>query len=112
MLRVLRRQFLRPVFLLQDRYEFGDPNMPPIANAATHGGANDWGNSSRGRCSNPELDALFERAQSEIEPQAREPMLQQAMRIVVEDVAMIPIFRPRNLDAMRDNIDRQPVSDG
>ncbi|WP_186374275.1 ABC transporter substrate-binding protein [Roseomonas gilardii] len=92
--------------------DLGDPSTSLIANSATYGGANGWGNSNRGRYSNPVLDALLDRSQREINVEARETMLRQAMHIVADDVAMIPLFRPKNLEAMRADLQHQPGADG
>jgi peptide/nickel transport system substrate-binding protein len=90
----------------------GDPSTPLIGNSATYGGANGWGNSNRGRYSNPKLDALLERAQVQIDPAAREDLLRQATRIVITDEAFIPVFRPMNIEAMRKQFIHQPATEG
>jgi len=92
--------------------DLGDPSTALISNSATYGGTNGWGNSNRGRYSNPTLDTLLEHAQREIDTTAREAMLKQAMRIVHDDVAVIPLFRPMNLEAMRAGLQHAPDANG
>jgi peptide/nickel transport system substrate-binding protein len=92
--------------------DLGDPAGPLIGNAATYGGPNGWGNSNRGRYSNPALDALFGRIETEMDPAKREQMLLAANRIVLSDVAVIPVFRPMNIEAMKAGLHHQPGADG
>ena len=59
------------------------------------------GASNAGRYSNPELDALTARAAATIDDKAREAMLQQAVKLAMDDVAIIPLFQLVNSWALR-----------
>jgi peptide/nickel transport system substrate-binding protein len=92
--------------------DMGDPSTPLISNSATYGGANGWGSSNRGRYSNPKLDTLLQRAQLQIDPTARQALLREATRIVIDDEAFIPVFRPMNIEAMRKEFTHQSATEG
>jgi peptide/nickel transport system substrate-binding protein len=49
------------------------------------------GGTNRGRYSNPELDAVIEEALATVDPEAHDALLRQASRIVVDDVAILPL---------------------
>ncbi|TDH62823.1 ABC transporter substrate-binding protein [Dankookia rubra] len=59
------------------------------------------GASNAGRYSNPELDALTARAAATIDDKAREALLQQAVGMAMDDVAIIPLFQLVNSWALR-----------
>ena len=59
------------------------------------------GASNAGRYSNPELDALTGRAAATIDDRAREALLQQAVKLAMDDVAIIPLFQLVNSWALR-----------
>jgi hypothetical protein len=58
------------------------------------------------------LDGLLERAQTQIDPVAREALLREATGIVIGDEAFIPVFRPMNIEAMRKAFTHQPATEG
>jgi peptide/nickel transport system substrate-binding protein len=59
------------------------------------------GASNSGRYSNPALDALTARAAATIDDTARDALLQEATRLAMDDVAIIPLFQLVNSWAMR-----------
>src|SRR4051794_26322416 len=59
------------------------------------------GASNAGRYSNPELDALTARAAATIDDKAREALLRQAVKLAMDDVAIIPLFQLVNSWALR-----------
>jgi peptide/nickel transport system substrate-binding protein len=59
------------------------------------------GASNPGRYSNPALDALTERAASTIDDARREALLREAVKLAMEDVALIPLFQLVNSWALK-----------
>ena len=62
------------------------------------------GPSNRGRYSNPALDALIDRARGTFDNAAREALYQEAMRMAMDDVAVIPLYFPIGTWATRGGI--------
>ena len=59
------------------------------------------GASNSGRYSNPELDALTARAAATIDDRQREGMLREAVKMAMDDVAVIPLLQLVNSWALR-----------
>jgi len=59
------------------------------------------GASNAGRYSNPDLDALTARAAATIDDGTREKLLQQAVKMAMDDVAIIPLFQLVNIWAVK-----------
>ena len=77
----------------------------PLRNlSATWSRERGWGASNRGRYSNPELDRMIELALTELDDAKRERILQDAQRLAMEDVAIIPLHIQTNIWAMRRNL--------
>ena len=74
----------------------------PLRNIiATYSRERGWGASNRGRYSSPEVDGLLERSNAEMDGEKREQMVIAAMRMAMEDVAVIPLHIQTNIWAMR-----------
>ncbi|WP_424139823.1 ABC transporter substrate-binding protein [Roseomonas chloroacetimidivorans] len=69
------------------------------------------GANNSGRYSNPDLDALTERAVTTLDDGKREDLLRQAVRMATEDVALIPLFQLINTWAVRKGLEHQPRMD-
>ncbi len=82
---------------------------PLIAQTATWDPAKGWGASNRGRYSNPALDKLIEQAVGTGDDIAREKLLQQAMTMAMNDVAVIPLHIQKNIWATRANLTYVPT---
>jgi len=82
----------------------GEPSSPLRALVATFDRERGMGASNRGRYSNPEVDRLLAEALRTVDDAARERILQQAIRVVFDDVGIIPIHIQKNLWAMRRGI--------
>jgi peptide/nickel transport system substrate-binding protein len=54
------------------------------------------GSTNRGRYSNPEMDALLERAVTTIDDREREDLLVRATDLAIRDVGLIPVVHPMN----------------
>lgn len=68
-------------------------------------GSSNWGNYS-----NPDLDAIYQAATSELDDAKREEMLRQAVQVVMEDVGVMPLFHYRNIWAAREGLKVVPWS--
>jgi peptide/nickel transport system substrate-binding protein len=60
-----------------------------------------WGASNRGRYSNPQVDAMLLESLSELDQGKRETMIVGAMRIAMQDVAVVPLHIQTNIWATR-----------
>ena len=60
-----------------------------------------WGASNRGRYSNAEVDRRLERSLVELDDSRREQLSIEAMRMAMEDVAVVPLHIQTNIWAMR-----------
>jgi peptide/nickel transport system substrate-binding protein len=69
------------------------------------------GPSNRGRYSNPALDELIVRARSTFDNAARERLYQEAMRMAMDDVAVVPLYFPIGTWATRGGISYVPRLD-
>lgn len=84
----------------------------PLRNlSATWSRERGWGASNRGRYSNPALDAMIEKALVELDDEKREKILQDAQRLAMEDVAIIPLHLQTNIWAMRRGLAHTPRKD-
>ncbi len=81
--------------------------------AATHDPANDAGNYNIGGYSNPTLDLLISSIRIETDADKRRVLLGQALTLVRDDVAYVPLHQQAVLWAARDNVDLvQPADNG
>ncbi|MBO1081686.1 ABC transporter substrate-binding protein [Roseomonas haemaphysalidis] len=64
-----------------------------------------------GRYSNPELDALRDRALATLDDMQRDALLRQAVKLAMDDVAIMPLFTLTNIWATRAGIDYEPRMD-
>jgi peptide/nickel transport system substrate-binding protein len=60
-----------------------------------------WGASNRGRYSNPQVDAMILESLSELDEAKREALMVGAMRIAMQDVAVVPLHIQTNIWATR-----------
>ena len=79
----------------------GEASSPLRSLVATFDREKGFGASNRGRYSNRELDALLERALATVDDGAREKLLQDATRLAMEDVGIIPLHIQKNIWATR-----------
>ena len=70
------------------------------------------GNFNRGQYSSKTVDDLVYSAQRTIDPAAREKLLDQAAETIAGDLAVWPVLRPLNIEAMRAGLDHTPRADG
>ena len=69
------------------------------------------GANNSGRYSNPELDALTAKALGTLDDAEREKLLQQAVKLAIDDVAIIPLHQLVNTWAVRKGLVHDPRMD-
>eukprot|EP01037_Dinobryon_pediforme_P001342 gene1342-1359_t len=62
------------------------------------------GTANRSRYSNPSLDAMITKASSTADDAARELLLQQATKMAMDDVALVPLYHQKNTWATRSGL--------
>ena len=93
--RVMKQEF--SAFLLAWGTSSGEASNPLRALIATVNAEKGRGTSNRGRYSNSRVDALLEQAMTTADDAAREKLLQEAVRMAIEDVAIIPLHIQKNV---------------
>ena len=73
--------------------------------------ARGWGGSNRGAYSNPVMDAKLSEALRTLDDGQREALLQDATRLAIADVGIIPIHIQKNIWAMRRNFEHEARAD-
>jgi peptide/nickel transport system substrate-binding protein len=79
---------------------------------ATYDEARGYGTGNRGRYSNPELDRLLADALVEMDDAHRVALLQQAVRVAIDDSALLPVLFMNNTWGIRKGLEFTPRSDG
>lgn len=88
-------------FLLGWGTSTGEASNPLRALIATYNKDKGLGTVNRGRYSNVAVDSVIEQAVVTADDDAREQLLQQATRMAMQDVAIIPLHQQKNIWAMR-----------
>lgn len=70
-----------------------------------------YGAANNGGYSNPALDTLIEECGRTMDPRARLKILEEAMQIAMNDVAVVPLYLEKNLTATRNDIVWEPYPD-
>ena len=107
--RASRQEF--SAFLVGWGSSSGESSNPLRALMATFDPAKGRGAVNRGRYSNPALDALIDRAVATADDAQREKLLQQATKLAMDDVALIPLHNQKNIWAMRSDLTYVPRAD-
>jgi peptide/nickel transport system substrate-binding protein len=71
-----------------------------------------YGGSNFNHYVNPALDDMIEKSSSIVDPLARRAQLQNCMRVLMSDLAFIPLYSPAVVFGARDNIEWQLRRDG
>jgi peptide/nickel transport system substrate-binding protein len=109
-------------FTRRNKYEFsaylagwgadtGEMSNSLVALITTQDAAPGFGNTNRGRYSNPAVDDLVKKALTTIDDKAREKLLQEASKLAMEDVALIPLHFELTPWAFRKTIGYEPRVD-
>jgi peptide/nickel transport system substrate-binding protein len=77
----------------------------------TRGPGTRYGVENVGGYSNPELDRLIGLARDTLRRDLRLELLQRAGRLVLDDVAVVPLFVPRDRYGLRRGLDWKPRAD-
>jgi len=70
-----------------------------------------YGHVNRGSYSNPEVDALVDRADATAKIEERDAALQEATKILMRDIPMIPVHYEQDIYAVRDGVSLEPRVD-
>ncbi|WP_106751225.1 ABC transporter substrate-binding protein [Pannonibacter carbonis] len=70
-----------------------------------------YGQVNRGSYSNPEVDALIDKADSTPRVEERDAHLQKVTEILMKDIPMIPVHYEQDIYAARDGVDFKPRTD-
>jgi peptide/nickel transport system substrate-binding protein len=89
----------------------GEMSSPLKALVATRSKEKGTGTSNYTRYSNPRLDAMLDRALSTLDDAERDRLLREAVRVAVEDFAVLPIHHEVTSWAMRDGLAYEARSD-
>ncbi|MDP9349967.1 MAG: hypothetical protein M3P51_00255, partial [Chloroflexota bacterium] len=82
-----------------------DPDLTPFyATSQIPSKANNGVGSNNGRYSNPEVDKLLEQQATEVDPEARQTLLDQIQKIVYDDVPVIYMYDRLRIDAAGANL--------
>lgn len=100
-----------PAFLFGWGSATVEASDPLIAEVASYDKTKGWGASNRGRYSNPAMDQLIGEAVSTADDAKRDKMLQDATRMAMHDVAIIPLHIQKNVWATRASLTYVPGVD-
>jgi peptide/nickel transport system substrate-binding protein len=99
------------IFLLGWGSGSGEGLNPLRAQIATWNPSRGLGTANRGRYSNPEIDALIDKAMGTMDDGARERLIQTAMKMAMDDVPVIQMHLQKNIWASRKGLIYQPRVD-
>ena len=89
----------------------GEPSTALRAVLATPDPATGWGGSNRSGWSNPAFDRLVAQAVATVEERERAALLDAATRLALDDVAIIPLYHPASVWALRPGLAFTPRAD-
>ncbi|ATR22267.1 Dipeptide-binding protein [Roseomonas mucosa] len=104
-------RFEASAYLLGWSNSTGEPSSSLKAVLGTRDPALGRGLSNYGRYSNPEFDKLVQQALGTLDDKAREGLMQKAMKMAMEDVAIIPLHLQKSVWAMRKGYAYTPRAD-
>ena len=90
---------------------YASSTSPLRALIATYSTERGWGGSNRGRYANPAVDAKLGEALRTLDDAQRERILQEASRLALDDVAIIPVHIQKNIWAMRRGLTHEARAD-
>ncbi len=89
----------------------GEASYMMVNVLGTHDRDRRTGASNPGRYSNPELDALAARAAATLDDKAREALLQEGVKLAMDDLGIIPLYQLVNSWAVRKGLRYEPRMD-
>ena len=99
------------VFLVGWGSATGEGTNPLRSLVATVDPSRGFGVANRGHYSNPAMDALLVQALGTADDEAREPLIQQATRLAMDDIGIIPIHIQKNIWGMKPTLQHTPRVD-
>jgi peptide/nickel transport system substrate-binding protein len=99
------------VFLFGWGVSSGEGLNPLRAQLSTWNPARGLGTANRGRYSNPAVDALVDQAMGTMDDGNREKIIQKAMKLAMDDVAVIELHLQKNIWATRSGLVYEPRVD-
>lgn len=99
------------IFLLGWGVGSGEGLNPLRAQLATWNPSRGLGTANRGRYSNPAVDALIDQAMGTMDDGAREKLIQNAMKLAMDDVPVIQLHLQKNIWATRKGLVYEPRVD-
>jgi peptide/nickel transport system substrate-binding protein len=89
----------------------GEATYPLTTTIGTFTGGGRRGGTNVGRYSNPALDAMVDRAAATVDDTDREAQLRAALKLAMDDVAIIPLLHISNIWALRPGLRQTPRMD-
>jgi peptide/nickel transport system substrate-binding protein len=99
------------VFLVGWGVSSGEGLNPLRAQLSTWNPARGLGTANRGRYSNPVVDKLVDQAMGTMDDEAREQIIQKAMKLAMDDVPVIELHLQKNIWATRAGLAYEPRVD-
>lgn len=100
-----------PIYLAGWGAASGEMSSPLRALVATYNAETGQGTTNAGRYSNPEMDAIIEKAKSTIDDAERDSLLQQAGTLALDDHGIIPLHYEQTVWAMKPGFTYEPRVD-
>jgi peptide/nickel transport system substrate-binding protein len=104
-------RFDASAYLLGWSNSTGEPSTSLRAVMGTRAPGGSLGLSNYGRYSNPQMDALADKALGTLDDAAREKLMQEAMKLAMDDVAVIPLHTQKSVWATRRGLAYTPRLD-
>ena len=104
-------RFEASAYLLGWSNSTGEPSTSLRAVMGSRGEGSSLGLSNYGRYSNPALDKITEEAMRTLDDAAREKLMQDAMKLAMDDVAIIPLHTQKSVWATRRGLTYTPRLD-
>ncbi|MDB5369763.1 MAG: transporter substrate-binding protein [Roseomonas sp.] len=104
-------RFDASVYMLGWSNSTGEPSTSLRAVMGTRNQSGSMGLSNYGRYSNPRMDTIATEAMRTLDDSAREKLMQEAMKVAMDDVALIPLHTQKSVWATRRGLVYEPRVD-
>ncbi|MFC4273904.1 ABC transporter substrate-binding protein [Achromobacter aloeverae] len=89
----------------------GDASTGLMNVVGTYNAETGWGVANEGRYSNPKLDAMTAKALATMDDQSREQQFKDAVKVAVDDLAILPLYQVNPVWAVRKGLRHHPRAD-
>jgi peptide/nickel transport system substrate-binding protein len=89
----------------------GDASTGLMNVVGTYNPETGWGVANEGRYSNPQLDAMVAKALATMDDKSREKQFQDAVKIAIDDLAILPLYQVNPVWAVRKGLHHNPRAD-